>query len=113
MAFCDRFDPEISSDIRCGISSIAAADSPLPIVDGSRYPTITNPVAELKGVGLAFDESPSFNELVLEIAESLPQLLCKARDADLQIGVDVTGRSYLPSSKKILKFKSKIRRCRR
>jgi len=50
MAFCDRFDPEISSDIRCGISSIAAADSPLPIVDGSGNPTITIPVAELKGV---------------------------------------------------------------
>ncbi len=63
-----------------------------------------NAVDELKGVGLAFDGSPSFNELVLEIDESLPQLLGKARDADLQIGVDVTGRSDLPSSKKILKI---------
>ena len=59
-----------------------------------------NAIDELKGVGLAFDGSPSFNELFLEIDESLPQLLGKARDADLQIGVDVTGRSDLPNSKR-------------
>ena len=51
MAFCDRFDPETSSDIRCGISSIPEADSPLPIVDGSGNPTITFGVEDLKGVG--------------------------------------------------------------
>ena len=50
MAFCDRFDPETSSDIRCGISSIPEADSPLPIVDGSGNPTITFGVEDLKGV---------------------------------------------------------------
>ena len=51
IAFCDRFEPEDTSDVRCGISSIPDADSPLPIVDGSGNPTITIPVAELKGVG--------------------------------------------------------------
>ena len=45
IAFCDRFEPEDSSDVRCGISSIPEADSPL--VAG----TLTFPVAELKGVG--------------------------------------------------------------
>ena len=50
MAFCDRFDPEINSDIRCGISNIPEADSPLPIVDGSGNPTITFGVEDLKGV---------------------------------------------------------------
>lgn len=50
MAFCDRFEPESSSDIRCAISSIPEADSPLPIVDGSGNPTITFGVEDLKGV---------------------------------------------------------------
>ena len=50
MAFCDRFEPENSSDIRCAISSIPEADSPLPIVDGSGNPTITFGVEDLKGV---------------------------------------------------------------
>ena len=31
MAFCDRFDSPTTSDIRCGISSIPDADSPLPV----------------------------------------------------------------------------------
>ncbi len=50
MAFCDRFDSPTTSDIRCGISSIPEADSPLPIVDGSGNPTITFGVEDLKGV---------------------------------------------------------------
>ena len=44
IAFCDRFEPEDSSDVRCGISSIPDADSPLAAG------TLTFPVAELKGV---------------------------------------------------------------
>ena len=50
MAFCDRFDSPTTSDIRCGISSIPEADSPLPIVDGSGNPTITFGVEDLKNV---------------------------------------------------------------
>ena len=45
MAFCDRFDPEISSDIRCGISSFADPTSLLGVG------TLTIGVEDLKGVG--------------------------------------------------------------
>ena len=45
MAFCDRFDSPTTSDIRCGISSIPEADSPLPAG------TTTFGVEDLKGVG--------------------------------------------------------------
>ena len=45
IAFCDRFEPENTSDVRCGISSLADPTSPL----GAG--TVTIPVAELKGVG--------------------------------------------------------------
>ena len=49
MAFCDRFDPETSSDIRCGISSIPDADSPLPAG------TTTFGVEDLKGVDVDWE----------------------------------------------------------
>ena len=45
MAFCDRFDPEISSDIRCGISSFADPTSIFGVG------TLTFGVENLKGVG--------------------------------------------------------------
>jgi len=45
MAFCDRFDPETSSDIRCGISSFADPTSLLGVG------TLTFGVENLKGVG--------------------------------------------------------------
>ena len=44
MAFCDRFDPETSSDIRCGISSFADPTSLLGVG------TLTIGVEDLKGV---------------------------------------------------------------
>ena len=44
MAFCDRFEPEISSDIRCGISSFADPTSLLGVG------TLTIGVEDLKGV---------------------------------------------------------------
>ena len=49
MAFCDRFDPEISSDIRCGISSLADPTSLLPTG------TLTIGVEDLKGVDVDWE----------------------------------------------------------
>ena len=60
-------------------------------------------IEKLEGISLAFSQSPCFNELVLETCESLEPLFENARAVNLQIGVEITGRSNLPRARKLLK----------
>ena len=57
-----------------------------------------------EGVELAFPESPSFNEVILELDSEVPGLLAKGREANLHLGVDVSGRERAHEGRNLLKL---------
>jgi glycine dehydrogenase len=65
---------------------------------------VVDAVKHLQGINLAFDESRGFNELVLEIDQSVPEIEKKARNAELQIGIDVSHRIASRKHRNLIKL---------
>ncbi len=61
-------------------------------------------ILKCEGVKHAFPQSPSFNEVTLELDCPVPALLEKGRDANLHLGVDVSGRSCGGQARNLLKL---------
>jgi glycine dehydrogenase len=61
-------------------------------------------ILKCEGVKHAFPQSPSFNEVTLELDCPVPALLEKGRDANLHLGVDVSGRSCGAKARNLLKL---------
>ena len=65
---------------------------------------ILSEILTCEGVKNAFPESPSFNEVTLELDCPVSSLIEKARDANLHVGVDVSGRSCGGTKRNLLKL---------
>jgi len=61
-------------------------------------------VKHLEGINVAFDESRGFNELVLEMNHSVPEIEKKARNAELQIGINVGHRIASSENRNLIKL---------
>ena len=65
---------------------------------------VLSEILTCEGVKNAFPESPSFNEVTLELDCPVSSFIEKARDANLHVGVDVSGRSCGGTKRNLLKL---------
>ena len=61
-------------------------------------------VKHLQGINVAFNVSRGFSELVLEINQSVPEFLKKARNAELEIGINVSHRIASRENRNLIKL---------
>jgi glycine dehydrogenase len=65
---------------------------------------VLSEILTFEGVRNAFPQSPSFNEVTLELDCPVSSLIEKGRDADLHVGVDVSQRSCAGKERNLLKL---------
>ncbi len=65
---------------------------------------VLNSIQNLHGVTLAYPESVGINELLLKVNSSIPELLEKASNRNLQIGIDASNRISTDEKHNLLKL---------